>query len=92
MQIKPSVMWHTQHPITSTNVITSFSNKNYHRVCYSMHSSYSEIRYFVGYIRPQTVYPNVAPNNSTLEEVGVSNRKHIKNYQWGGYYIVARAI
>lgn len=67
MVIRPSTMWFTQGvQIKDIHVKTRYI----HRVCYSFHSSFSEVRDFVTYLKPRRVYPNVIPMNQTVEQVG----------------------
>ena len=64
--ITPSTMWFTQRPNLESIVQCT---KTRHRVCYSFHSSYSEVRDLVMYLKPKEVYPNVKPMGYTLEQV-----------------------
>ena len=44
-------------------------NDKYFRVCYSFHSSYSEVRDMVLYLQPVRAVPNVIPLGETMERV-----------------------
>ncbi|XP_053321308.1 protein artemis isoform X2 [Spea bombifrons] len=70
IRIKPSTMWFGERT-RNTNVIVRTGESSY-RACFSFHSSYSEIKDFLNYIRPMNIYPNVIPVGKTrgfLEEV-----------------------
>ncbi|XP_019633360.1 PREDICTED: protein artemis-like [Branchiostoma belcheri] len=66
MSVTPSTMWFTAYAGPG-DVVRKIS-RHHHRVCFSFHSSYTEIRDFVGYVRPKTIHANVAPVGSTLQE------------------------
>ena len=60
--IRPSTMWFTAEPSRLQELVVSpASGRGLHRVCYSFHSSYSELRDLVSLLRPRRVYPNVLP-------------------------------
>ncbi|XP_077977647.1 protein artemis-like [Glandiceps talaboti] len=66
--IQPSTMWFLcSGNATPRDVIKMDSYK--YRLCYSFHSSYSEIRDFADHICPVNIYANVIPKNSSEEEV-----------------------
>ncbi|KAM7178856.1 protein artemis isoform 1-T1 [Macrochelys suwanniensis] len=67
ISVKPSTMWFGERT-RKTNIIVRTGESSY-RACFSFHSSYSEIKDFLGYIRPVNVYPNVIPMGSTADEV-----------------------
>ncbi|XP_057710659.1 protein artemis isoform X2 [Corythoichthys intestinalis] len=67
LSIKPSTMWFGERTRKSDIVIKSGSDA--FRACFSFHSSYSEIRDFLCYLRPVRVFPNVVPMGRTLAEV-----------------------
>ncbi|XP_009465567.1 PREDICTED: protein artemis [Nipponia nippon] len=67
ISIKPSTMWFGER-IKKTSVIVRTGESTY-RACFSFHSSYSEIKDFLSYIRPVNVYPNVLPVGGTEEKV-----------------------
>ncbi|XP_010135547.1 PREDICTED: protein artemis, partial [Buceros rhinoceros silvestris] len=67
ISIKPSTMWFGER-IKKTNVIVRTGESTY-RACFSFHSSYSEIKDFLSYIRPVNVYPNVVPAGGTEDKV-----------------------
>ncbi|XP_009703597.1 PREDICTED: protein artemis, partial [Cariama cristata] len=67
ISIKPSTMWFGER-IKKTNVIVRTGESTY-RACFSFHSSYSEIKDFLSYIRPVNVYPNVLPVGGTEDSV-----------------------
>lgn len=67
--IKPSAMiWKQWKRNKTLNNISRLEN-NIYRVCYSNHSSYSEIKDFLMYLKAQKVYFNVKPeeNEARLE-------------------------
>jgi len=45
----------------SLDVYTLCISDTFYRVCYSFHSSYSEIRDALFYLKPKRAYPNVIP-------------------------------
>ncbi|XP_073184788.1 protein artemis isoform X3 [Lepidochelys kempii] len=67
ISVKPSTMWFGERT-RKTNIVVRTGESSY-RACFSFHSSYSEIKDFLGYIRPVNVYPNVIPVGSTADEV-----------------------
>ncbi|KAM4678638.1 protein artemis [Discoglossus pictus] len=68
ISIKPSTMWFGERT-RKTSVIVRTGESSY-RACFSFHSSYSEIKDFLSYIQPVSVYPNVIPVGKTAEYVG----------------------
>ncbi|XP_020653420.3 protein artemis isoform X2 [Pogona vitticeps] len=67
ISVKPSTMWFGERT-KRTNVIVRTGESSY-RACFSFHSSYTEIKDFISYICPVTVYPNVIPVGRTEEKV-----------------------
>nr|XP_004662420.2 protein artemis [Jaculus jaculus] len=67
ISIKPSTMWFGERT-RKTNVIVRTGESSY-RACFSFHSSYSEIKDFLGYICPANAYPNVIPVGLTVDKV-----------------------
>ncbi|XP_053572476.1 protein artemis [Bombina bombina] len=67
ISIKPSTMWFGERT-RKTNVIVRTGESSY-RACFSFHSSYNEIKDFLSYIKPLSVYPNVIPVGRTVEYV-----------------------
>ncbi|XP_069048315.1 protein artemis isoform X2 [Lepisosteus oculatus] len=67
ISIKPSTMWFGERT-RKTNVIVRTGSSSY-RACFSFHSSFSEIKAFLSYICPVSVYPNVIPMGRTIEDV-----------------------
>ncbi|XP_044533843.1 protein artemis [Gracilinanus agilis] len=67
ISIKPSTMWFGERT-RKTNVIVRTGQSSY-RACFSFHSSYSEIKDFLSYIRPVNAYPNVIPVGATMDKV-----------------------
>ncbi|XP_064606431.1 protein artemis-like [Liolophura sinensis] len=66
MVVRPSTMWFTQ----GVQIKDIYVKTHYiHRVCYSFHSSFSEVRDFVTFLKPRRVYPNVVPPNQTVEQI-----------------------
>ncbi|XP_019399210.1 PREDICTED: protein artemis isoform X1 [Crocodylus porosus] len=66
ISVKPSTMWFGERT-RKTDVIVRIGESSY-RACFSFHSSYSEIKDFLSYIRPVNVYPNVIPVGATEEK------------------------
>ncbi|XP_038067370.1 protein artemis-like [Patiria miniata] len=62
--VVPSTMWFTSNARPS-DVLKKVGHR--YRLCFSFHSSFSEVRDFVGYIRPVNIYANVIPYNCTEE-------------------------
>ncbi|XP_005097870.1 protein artemis isoform X2 [Aplysia californica] len=73
MNIRPSTMWFTSEKTKASAedlVVAPATQKGLHRVCYSMHSSYSEIRDVVSYLQPERLFPNVLPqSDATMSTV-----------------------
>ncbi|KAG7471772.1 hypothetical protein JOB18_048664 [Solea senegalensis] len=67
ISIKPSTMWFGERT-KKTNVIIKTGGSSF-RACFSFHSSYSEIKDFLSYLRPVNIYPSVIPIGRTLTEV-----------------------
>ncbi|XP_069483932.1 protein artemis isoform X2 [Ambystoma mexicanum] len=67
ISIKPSTMWFGERT-RKTNVIVRTGESSY-RACFSFHSSYSEIKDFLKYLRPLKIHPNVVPMGKTVEHV-----------------------
>lgn len=67
ISIKPSTMWFGERT-KKTNVIIKTGGSSY-RACFSFHSSYSEIKDFLSYLKPVNIYPSVIPMGRTLTEV-----------------------
>eukprot|EP00079_Xenopus_tropicalis_P023238 XP_012815478.1 PREDICTED: protein artemis isoform X2 [Xenopus tropicalis] len=67
ISIKPSTIWFGERT-RRTNVIVRTGESSY-RACFSFHSSYSEIKDFLGYIKPMNVYANVIPMGKSIEHV-----------------------
>ncbi|KAM9334733.1 protein artemis [Symphorus nematophorus] len=67
ISIKPSTMWFGERT-KKTNVIIKTGASSF-RACFSFHSSYSELKDFLSYLRPVNIYPSVVPIGRTLTEV-----------------------
>ncbi|XP_055018193.1 protein artemis isoform X2 [Boleophthalmus pectinirostris] len=67
ISIKPSTIWFGERS-KKTNVIIKTGASSF-RACFSFHSSYSEIKEFLLYLKPINIYPNVIPIGKTLTEV-----------------------
>ncbi|XP_068132260.1 protein artemis isoform X2 [Hyperolius riggenbachi] len=67
ISIKPSTMWFGERT-RKTSVISRIGDSSY-RACFSFHSSYSEIKDFLGYLQPNNAYPNVIPVGRTVAYV-----------------------
>ncbi|KAJ8047553.1 Protein artemis [Holothuria leucospilota] len=61
--ILPSTMWFNSNA-QPDDVLRRISSHTY-RLCFSFHSSYSEICDFIQHLKPKNIYPNVIPYNST---------------------------
>ncbi|KAM9845595.1 protein artemis [Aulostomus maculatus] len=67
ISIKPSTMWFGERT-RKTSVIIKTGGSSF-RACFSFHSSYSEIKDFLSYLRPVYIYPSVIPIGQTVSEV-----------------------
>ncbi|XP_078092106.1 protein artemis isoform X2 [Mustelus asterias] len=67
ISIKPSTMWFGERT-KRTNVIVRTGESSY-RACFSFHSSFSELRDFLSYVQPVSIYPNVVPMGRSYEDV-----------------------
>ncbi|CAJ1054542.1 protein artemis [Xyrichtys novacula] len=67
ISIKPSTMWFGER-MRKTNVIIKTGASSF-RACFSFHSSYSELKDFLSYLKPVNIYPNVIPIGRTLSDV-----------------------
>ncbi|XP_020569834.2 protein artemis [Oryzias latipes] len=67
ISIKPSTMWFGERT-KRTNVIIRTGSSSY-RACFSFHSSYSELKDFLAYLKPVNIYPNVVPLGRSETEV-----------------------
>ncbi|KPP74431.1 protein artemis-like, partial [Scleropages formosus] len=67
ISIKPSTMWFG-HRTRRTSVVMRVGRSSY-RACFSFHSSYSEIKDFMSYICPVSIYPNVIPFGKTVQDL-----------------------
>lgn len=67
ISIKPSTMWFGERT-RKTNVIIKTGASSF-RACFSFHSSYSEIKDFLLYLKPVNILPNVIPLGQTLTDV-----------------------
>lgn len=78
--IRPSTMWFTAEPSRLQELVVSpVSGRGLHRVCYSFHSSYSEIRDLVSLLRPGRVFPNVLPASDTSwDQVGADTGRQLR--------------
>uniref|UniRef100_A0A8C8DYN3 Protein artemis n=1 Tax=Oryzias sinensis TaxID=183150 RepID=A0A8C8DYN3_9TELE len=70
ISIKPSTMWFGERT-KRTNVIIKTGSSSY-RACFSFHSSYSELKDFLAYLKPVNIYPNVVPLGRSETEVTLS--------------------
>ncbi|XP_041636293.1 protein artemis isoform X2 [Cheilinus undulatus] len=67
ISIKPSTMWFGER-MRKTNVIIKTGASSF-RACFSFHSSYSELKDFLSYLKPVNIYPSVIPIGRTMTEV-----------------------
>ncbi|XP_034529086.1 protein artemis [Notolabrus celidotus] len=67
ISIKPSTMWFGER-MRKTSVIIKTGASSY-RACFSFHSSYSELKDFLSYLKPVNILPSVIPLGRTLSEV-----------------------
>ncbi|XP_065919409.1 protein artemis-like isoform X2 [Dysidea avara] len=63
MKIKLSAQWFFMQPSVPKSTCVHLPRLNLYRVFHSMHASYSEIRSFVGYLRPKAIVPCVTALN-----------------------------
>ena len=59
--IRPSTMFFTMGHSDVQPDSLHVAGRHLHRVCYSFHSSYSEVRDIVMYLKPKRIVPNVKP-------------------------------
>ncbi|RVE56511.1 hypothetical protein OJAV_G00221740 [Oryzias javanicus] len=67
ISIKHSTMWFGERT-KRTNVIIKTGSSSY-RACFSFHSSYSELKDFLAYLKPVNIHPNVVPLGRSETEV-----------------------
>ncbi|XP_076362278.1 uncharacterized protein LOC143253048 isoform X3 [Tachypleus tridentatus] len=67
LTIKLCAMWYAHH--VALQNIKYKVGQTFYRVCYSMHSSLSEIQDLIRHLKPVNVYPNVVPKGSTASKV-----------------------
>ncbi|XP_029350903.1 protein artemis isoform X2 [Echeneis naucrates] len=67
ISIKPSTMWFGERT-RKTSVIIKTGASSF-RACFSFHSSYSELKDFLSYLKPVNIYPSVVPLGRTMAEV-----------------------
>ncbi|XP_022256709.1 protein artemis-like [Limulus polyphemus] len=67
LTIKLCAMWYAHH--VTVQSIKYSARQNFYRVCYSMHSSLTEIQDLIRHLKPINVYPNVVPKGSTVSEI-----------------------
>ena len=68
--ILPTTMYFTQFQHLTLDKIVRKVGDGFYRVCYSFHSSYTELKDLISYLKPENVYPNVKPpNDSSLAVV-----------------------
>ncbi|KAE8281268.1 Protein artemis [Larimichthys crocea] len=77
ISIKPSTMWFGER-MRKTNVIIKTGASSF-RACFSFHSSYSELKDFLSYLRPVNIYPSVIPIGLTLTQVSQMLRLMCRN-------------
>ena len=63
--ILPTTMYFTQFQHLTLDKIVRKIDERFYRVCYSFHSSYTELKDLISYLRPVNVYPNVKPPNDS---------------------------
>uniref|UniRef100_A0A8C4IIW5 Protein artemis n=1 Tax=Dicentrarchus labrax TaxID=13489 RepID=A0A8C4IIW5_DICLA len=85
ISIKPSTMWFGER-MRKTNVIIKTGASSY-RACFSFHSSYSELKDFLSYLRPVNIYPSVIPIGRTLTEVTQMLKLMCRNQSDGAAFI-----
>ncbi|XP_033645679.1 protein artemis-like isoform X2 [Asterias rubens] len=64
--VVPSTMWFTRNAQPS-DVVRKIGRR--YRLCFSFHSSFSEVRDFLSYIQPVNIYANVIPYRCTEEKI-----------------------
>ena len=68
--ILPTTMYFTQFQHLTLDKIVRKVSDGFYRVCYSFHSSYTELKDLISYLKPDNVFPNVKPpNDSKLADV-----------------------
>ncbi|XP_074554349.1 protein artemis [Halichoeres trimaculatus] len=67
ISIKPSTMWFGER-MRKTSVVIKTGSSSF-RACFSFHSSYSELKDFLSYLKPVNIHPSVIPVGRTLTEV-----------------------
>ncbi|TMS02867.1 Protein artemis [Larimichthys crocea] len=77
ISIKPSTMWFGER-MRKTNVVIKTGASSF-RACFSFHSSYSELKDFLSYLRPVNIYPSVIPIGLTLTQVSQMLRLMCRN-------------
>ncbi|CAG5126732.1 unnamed protein product [Candidula unifasciata] len=76
LNLRPSAMWFTSDQSTAKDlVVPPAYPTGLYRMCYSLHSSYSEIRDLVSFLQPENVFPNVQPKDDDSMEI-VQARLH----------------
>ncbi|XP_053377930.1 uncharacterized protein LOC123530295 isoform X2 [Mercenaria mercenaria] len=65
LAILPTTMYFTQFQHLTLDKIVKKINSNFFRACYSFHSSYTEVKDLLSYLKPERVYPNVKPPTDT---------------------------
>ena len=68
--IRPSAMYFKTNRINRSEdkVVKCIGGKSY-RVCYSSHSSLTELQHFVNYIKPNLIFPCALPKGMTHQDV-----------------------
>ncbi|XP_060590086.1 protein artemis-like [Ruditapes philippinarum] len=61
LAILPTTMYFTQFSHLTLDKIIKKINSNFFRACYSFHSSYTEVKDLISYLKPERVFPNVKP-------------------------------
>ncbi|CAL1544237.1 unnamed protein product [Lymnaea stagnalis] len=83
LNIRLSTMWFTSQSSRSRKedlLVAPKSKVGIYRVCYSMHSSYSEIRDLVSYLQPKLVMPNVIPVSDKSIDIVQARLSGFKNF------------
>lgn len=67
--IMPTTMYFTQFQHLTLDKIIKKINSNFYRACYSFHSSYTEVKDLVSYLKPERVYANVKTTSDASLDV-----------------------
>lgn len=78
LTIVPSSLWFVKNGSIPKGNKIFVERQNMWRVFHSMHSSYNEIRDFLGYLRPNRIYPSVIPVDATSKQDAYERLKDLE--------------